>query len=236
MAEPLLLLPGLMADFRVFSHQIKAFGRERAIHLVPVSAATSVAVMAKEALENAPARFALAGHGLGAMVAMEILRQAPERVARIALLSCSPLAETPQDRAAREPRIVGAQAGRLAEIIQEEFPVTCLGPGPRRAAAAKKIADMAADLGGEIYLRQSRAMQRRPDQQKVLRTTRAPALILCGAHDTITPPRRHEFMAELMPSAELVVLEEAGHQPLLEAPEAVTAAMTHWLAAPYRLI
>lgn len=236
MAEPLVLLPGMMADAGVYAHQITAFGLERAIHLAPVCTASTVGAMAKEVLDGAPARFALVGHGLGGVVAMDILRQAPERVSRIALMNCTPLSETPQARAEREPRIVRAQAGRLIEAIGEEFPLTALAPTPARAAVAQYMTQMAAAMGADVYLRQSRAMQRRPDQQKVLRTARAPALILCGAYDTITPPRRHEFMAELMPSAELVVLEEAGHLPLLEAPEAVTEALASWLATPYRLV
>lgn len=236
MAEPLVLVPGLMADNRIFAHQVKGLGHDRAIHLAPPGRASSIPAMASAVLEAAPSRFALAGHGLGAMVAMDVLRQAPDRVARIALISCTPLAETPQDSAAREPRLIAARAGRLADAISEEFPARALAPGPGRLSVSALAADMAGDLGVDVYLGQSRAQQRRPDQQKVLRTTRAPALVLCGAHDTIHPPRRHEFMAELMHSAELVVLDDAGHLPLLESPQAVTVALSRWLAAPYRLV
>ncbi|SMX43517.1 alpha/beta fold hydrolase [Actibacterium lipolyticum] len=235
MAETLLLLPGMMSDARVFSDQILTFTRERAVQLAPVWQGGSVASMARELLEGAPKQFALVGHGLGGVIAMDVLRQAPERVSRVAFMSCTPLAETPQEAAAREPRIVSAQAGQLEKAVREEFPSASFAPGPMRAQAMNMAVNMASEIGPELFVRQSRALQRRPDQQKILRQLRAPALVLCGAHDTLTPLRRHEFMSELIPNATLEVIEDAGHLPLLEAPEAVTEALRKWLAAPFRL-
>lgn len=81
-------------------------------------------------------------------------------------------------------------------------------------------------------MRQSRALQRRRDQQKTLRGCKVPALVLCGVHDALCPVKRHTFMAELIPYAELRVIEGAGHLPTLEQPEATTAALRHWLAQP----
>lgn len=236
MTEPLVLVPGMMCDARVFSDQILAFNRERAVHLVPLCADGTIAAMARAALAGAPERFALAGHGLGGVVAMEMLRQAPQRVTRIALMSCTPLAETPQEAAAREPRIIRAQAGRLEDAIRDEIPASCLCPESNHEEVKVAIAEMARSLGPEVYLRQSRAMQRRPDQQVILRKLRAPALVLCGRYDPIFTPRRHEFMAALIQDATLEVIEYAGHMPLLEAPDAVTDALDRWLAAPYRLV
>ena len=92
--------------------------------------------------------------------------------------------------------------------------------------------DMAATLGPEVFIRQSRAMQKRRDKQAVLRRCRAPALVLCGAHDQLCPVQRHVSMAELIPYAELVVLEDAGHFPTLEQPAETTAALRTWLQQP----
>jgi pimeloyl-ACP methyl ester carboxylesterase len=96
----------------------------------------------------------------------------------------------------------------------------------------KTVMAMAQDLGPEVYVHQSRALQRRPDQQRTLRGVRAPTLILCGRHDGLTPVRRHELMASLISGATLEIVEEAGHLPTLEAPEATTAALARWLTGP----
>jgi pimeloyl-ACP methyl ester carboxylesterase len=91
---------------------------------------------------------------------------------------------------------------------------------------------MGMRFGADVFIRQSRALQRRPDQQKTLRKIRVPALVLCGAHDTLTPPRRHEFMSELIPYAQLRIIENAGHIPTLEAPRETNAALAEWFRQP----
>ncbi len=99
-----------------------------------------------------------------------------------------------------------------------------------RQAVLGQVFDMARDLGPDVFEDQSRALQRRPDYQATLRKAKTPTLILCGAHDKLTPVKRHEFMAELMPHARLTVLENAGHILTLEDPEAVNIALRDWLA------
>lgn len=234
--EPLVLIPGMMCDGRVFLDQITAFGADRAVQIASCGKHQSISLMAKHVLESAPAKFALAGHQMGGVVAMEVLRMAPDRVMRLAVMSCTPLAETPQEAAARETRIMQARAGHFDEVVRGEVPVSALAPGAGRMAVQASLTEILTAQGGGVFLAQSRAMQRRPDQQRLLRQLRGiPVMVLCGAHDTITPPRRHQFMAELTPHASLSVIETAGHVPPLESPKAVTAAMRQWLAAPYVL-
>jgi pimeloyl-ACP methyl ester carboxylesterase len=232
MPEPLVFLPGMMCDFRLFLPQLLAMGQERVISVAPISGASSVGALAALVLEGAPQRFALAGLSMGGIVAMEVLRRAPERVTRLALMDTNPLPETPQTAAAREPHIIGVQAGRLAEIMREEMKPRYLAPGPRRPEVLATVMDMALALGPQVFVAQSRALQRRPDQQKTLRQSRVPTLVLCGEHDALCPVKRHEFMAELIPNARLVVVPDAGHLPTLEQPEAVTEALRDWLAMP----
>jgi pimeloyl-ACP methyl ester carboxylesterase len=232
MSEPILLVPGMMSDARVFGPQIEDLSRDFALHIARVTRAESIREMAAEAVHHAPARFALVGLSMGGIVAMEILRRVPERVTRIALMSTTPLAETPEQAAWREPQIVKAQSGNLTDAMRAALPPDSLGPGAGRQRALAVVDAMAADLGPKEFVRQSRALQRRPDAQKVLRTTRAPALVLCGGHDQITPVKRHSFMAELIPYAELAVIEEAGHLPTLEAPQKVNMALRAWMDLP----
>lgn len=234
-AEPLVLVPGLMSDARVFSDQIMAFGSERAVHLAPVSDGRTISDMARKVLETAPPRFAVMGQGLGGLIAMDLIRIAPERVTRIAMISCTPLSETPQEAGAREDRIIAALAGRYEQVVRAEVPEAALAPGAGRAKVYRSLEVMLGAIGGEVFQRQSRALQRRRDQQKTLRRMHAPALVLCGAHDTLVAAQRYETMAEMIPHAVHSVIEDAGHMPLLEAPASVTAALRPWLSAPYRL-
>ncbi len=172
---------------------------------------------------------------MGGIVAMEILRRAPERITRIALMDTNPLPETPQTAAGREPQIIGARSGRLIEIMREEMKPNYLALGPQRVDVLNLVMDMATVMGPEVFVLQSRALQRRRDQQSTLRKCRVPALVLCGEYDALCPVKRHEFMAELIPYATLRVISNAGHLPTLENPGATTEAIYDWLAQPFVL-
>ncbi len=230
MIEPLVLVPGMMCDARLFLPQITAISADRAVMVAPITAGDRIEDIASNLLDQLPLRFALAGLSMGGIVAMEILRRAPGRISRICLMATSPLAETPTVAAAREPMIVGARAGRLAEVLRDALPPENLAPGAGRAAVLNQLDQMGRDLGPDVFIRQSRALQRRRDQQSTLRKCKVPTLILCGEHDGLTPVKRHSFMAELIPAAELTVIPDAGHIPSLETPDAVNEALRHWLS------
>ncbi len=232
MAEPLLLIPGMMCDARLFGPQIADFSAERAVHVACVTKCETIEEMAQAVLATAPEHFALAGLSMGGIVAMEVLRRAPERVTRVALMDTNSQSETPAVAASREPQIVGVMAGRLAEVMNDVMRPEYLGENSPRSEILALMQDMALALGEGEFVRQSRALQRRPDQQKTLRKIRMPALVLCGAEDKLTLPRRHEFMSELIPYATLRIIEGVGHVPTLEAPDATNAALRDWLNAP----
>ncbi|MEH6645076.1 alpha/beta fold hydrolase [Sulfitobacter sp.] len=235
MKEPLVLLPGMMCDARLFGPQIAELSNDTAVMVAPVTQGERIEEIASGLLDILPKRFALAGLSMGGVVAMEIMRRAPDRVSRIALIDTHPLAETPVVAANREPMIVKVRSGRLDEVMRSEIGASTLAPGPYRGEVLGLVMEMARTLGPEIYIRQARAMQRRKDQQATLRRCKVPALVMCGAYDTLCPVKRHEFMAELIPYAKLRVLDNAGHLPTLEQPEETTAALREWLAQPYVL-
>ncbi len=231
MGDPIIFVPGLMQDARAFLPQIVELGSRHAAHIF-VPDGESVEKLSESLLQHAPPRFALVGHGLGGVVGIDLLRRAPERVVRMVLIATDPLAEAPQVAAERETRTVAARAGRLKQAIAEEVPKGALADTPDRETVLALMQDMALGLGEGVYLRQTRAMQRRPDQQKTLRRCTVPTLFLTGAEDTLLPLRRTEFARDMMQSSVLQLIQDAGHLPMLEAPEAVTSALVAFLAGP----
>lgn len=226
---PLVLLPGMMCDARLFAPQIAAISGERAVQTAPIGAFDTIQDLAAAVLTNAPERFALAGLSMGGIVAMEVLRQAPDRVDRIALLDTNPKAEADAIKLMREPQIAKAQSGDLVQVMRDEMKPNYLTDGPHRAQILDLCLAMAETLGPRTFVNQSRALQTRPDQQGTLRNASCPALILCGRDDALCPVHRHELMAALMPHSQLHIVENAGHLPTLEQPDETTAALRRWL-------
>ncbi len=233
--EPLVIIPGLMADARLFLPQMVQLGADRAIQVALATKGDTVEQMSEIIVAGLPARFALLGHGLGGDIALDIIRRVPDRVSRVALMATDPLSEAPQAAAAREARIVAARSGRLSQAMREEIPLAALVEAPWRDEIMALVQDMAMGLGEGVFLRQSRALQRRPDHQKTMRRIKLPALVIAGEADTLVPMRRQEFTANLMPFGKLLVIEDAGHLSSLEQPEAVSAALLDFLGGPMML-
>ncbi|WP_417741769.1 alpha/beta fold hydrolase [Salipiger sp.] len=232
MAEPLVLLPDLMCDARLFGPQIADLSRDMAVMVAPINSGERVEEVASGLLDVLPRRFALAGLGLGGIISMELQRRAPDRVARLMLINTTPLADTPQQAAERDALIIKARAGRLDQAVQALIPPECYAPGPYKLEIQAMLMDMAQTLGAETFKRQVRVLQRRRDQQGTLRKLRVPVTVVCGAHDTLHPEKRQSFLAELIPGAKLEVVEEAGHLLPLEAPDRLSDLIREWMREP----
>ncbi|VAV91566.1 Hydrolase, alpha/beta fold family [hydrothermal vent metagenome] len=232
MQDPLVFLPGMMCDARLFAPQVADLGRVTSVTIAPTTHGERIEEIASNLLDQLPLKFALVGQSIGGVVAMELLRRAPDRVTRMALINTSSLAETPQSAAEYEPFIIKLRAGSLEETVRAMMPSEHLAPGPDRAQIMAQLIEMARDIGAEAIVRQLRAMQRRRDYQSVLRRCKVPALVLCGKHDAMMPVKRHSFMAELIPNAQLHVFETAGHLPTLECPVEVSTVLMGWLMQP----
>ncbi len=197
-------------------------------HYLPTGADT-MADLAARLLHDAPPRFALAGLSMGGIVAMEVLRQAPTRVERLALLHTNPCAEAPEMQAKRQGQINRALSGHLAAVIKTEMKPNYLAPGPDKGAILDLCRDMALSLGPEVFARQSRALRDRPDQRPTLAAFKGPALVLMGQHDRLCPLTRHQLMHRLMPQSRLTLIAGAAHLPTLENPKDATAELIRWL-------
>ena len=226
---PLVLLPGMMCDARLFGPQIAALSGQRTLICAQLSRRSSIEELASDILADAPRHFALAGLSMGGIVAMEMLRQAPDRVERVAFMDTNPLAEHDSLKTNRLHQMLRVRDGGLAEVMRDEMKPNYLADGPRHADILDLCMEMALDLGPEVFARQSAALRDRPDQKQTLENWDKPTLILTGAEDRLCPVHRHELMAELMPQATLTIIPDAGHLPTLERPYETHAALERWL-------
>lgn len=221
-----------MCDARVWATQMTVLSYERPVTVAPICNGDRIEEIASELLSCLPPKFAICGHGMGGAIALEVLRRAPDRVLRLALIGTNPLPDTPQEAADREPRMIGAKSGRFERMLEDDILPKFIGNSARRAQASADMYEMAMSLGPDIYARQERAMQRRRDQQLTLRKIMQPTLVLAGAEDQVVPLKRQEFLAEIIPYAKLHVLAGIGHMTMLEEPEATTEALYEWMRQP----
>lgn len=226
-AAPLLLLPGLMCDDRIWAPQLAAFPGARA---AAYGDADSLAEMARRALSAAPERFSLAGHSMGGRVALEVWRQAPERVARIAIFSTGVHALRAGEAEKRHALLeIGRDRG--FEALIEAWLPPMIGPDRRTdKGLVETMWAMCRDAGYDICERQIGALLGRPEVESLLPTITCPALVGVGVDDAWAPPAQHEPIAAAIPGATLEIYEHCGHMAPVEAPEAINAALRRWLA------
>lgn len=226
---PLVLIPGMMCDARMWGGVPQALAPRPIHHALPTAGETMSAIAAS-ILAAAPPRFALAGLSMGGIVAMEMLHQAPDRIERLALLDTNPLAERPEVRARRGPQVARAMAGDLDGVMAQDMVPSYLADATDGVTQALCM-DMARALGADVFRRQSLALRDRADRTDTLARFTGPALVLMGEHDRLCPRDRHDLMHRLMPQSRLVVIAGAGHLPPLERPEPTIAALKDWLTA-----
>ena len=225
----LILLPGMMCDARLFAPQIAVLQDSIRISVpLPVSA-PNMAQLAAEVLADAPDCFALGGVSMGGILAMEIIRQAPQRVTHLALIDTNPFAERDEVKARRTPQMDAARDGRLAAVMRDEMKPSYFTHRADNADLLDLTMAMATDLGPDAFIAQSLALRDRPDYEATLRHVTCSTLILCGRHDQLCPVERHEAMKAMIPHARLCIVEEAGHLPTIETPGIVTAALQELL-------
>ncbi len=234
---PLLLVPGLLNDARVWKNQTDALSGERDVRVAESTTHDSVAALAAEALARAPAaRFALAGFSLGGYVALEILRQAPERVAALALIDTGSRPDTVEATQVRRGMLDALDSATAGfDAVAATFLPRVVHPDRvDDALLADLLLSMARSVGAAAFARQQNAAIARPDSRPGLGAIRCPTMVLCGRQDTVTPLALSEEMASSIPDAKLVVLEACGHMSLLERPREVVDAMRAWLQAADR--
>ncbi|HEY7963659.1 MAG TPA: alpha/beta fold hydrolase [Steroidobacteraceae bacterium] len=233
MSEPLpiVLIPGLLLSPPLYAAQLPALWRRGPVTIAAHYCDDSMAAIAQRILAGAPPRFALVGLSMGGYISFEIMRQAPQRVARLALLDTMALPDTPEVSSARRTQMALAEAGRLDQVVDNLWP-RLVHPGRQGDRALRALIDaMAADVGSQGYLHQQRANISRPDSRPTLAGIRCPTLVLVGDQDALTPPERAVEIASGIAGARLVRVADCGHLSTLERPDEVTQALHGWLSA-----
>jgi pimeloyl-ACP methyl ester carboxylesterase len=227
---PLLLLPGLLCDAALWAGPVAALTAEAAPLVADLTLDDSVAAMAARALAAAPPRFALAGLSMGGYVALEIMRQAPGRVLRLALLDTSARADSEAQSRRRRGLISLAKRGQFKGVTPRLLP-QLVHPDRLEGPVAAEVMAMAERVGREAFLRQQAAILGRPESRPMLGEIAVPTLVGVGEADQLTPPELAEEMAAAIPGAVLRRFAGCGHLPPMEDPPAVAAALRAWLAA-----
>lgn len=223
MKPALLLLPGMMCDEWLFGPQVAAFSRSHEVHVGKLTGADTIGDIAKRVLQKIPyPKFSIVGWSMGGTVAMELMRQAGDRIDRIVLMNTSHQSDPPELRVVRRRQMKDVRAGKLREIINSEI-------GPNQLAIKNRsdqalldlLIDMALDHGEKAFISQSLALMIRQDYTETLRQWRKPVMLICGAEDAMCTPDDHQELAALLKHCELHVIKDAAHIPTLEQPQTV---------------
>lgn len=226
----LLLLPGLLCDARLWRDQVEGLADLADITVPDLTLDDSVGAMAARVLSQAPARFALGALSMGGYVAFEILRQAPQRVERLALLSTSARADPPKRAAVRRASLAMAERGRFAGVTRKLLP-QLVHASRVDTPVGEEVMAMAERVGRDAFLRQQRAILERPDSQPLLPTLSMPTVVGVGDDDRMTAPEESRILQTGIAGARLHVFTDCGHLPPMEKPRETNDLLRAWLTA-----
>ena len=226
----LMLLPGLLCDDALWTHQVASLGAVADVRVSDLTREDNIPDMARHVLARAPERFALAGLSMGGYVAQEIMRQAPDRVQRLALIDTNARADLPEQSKRRKALMGEAEHGQFIGIGPKLLPNLVHPDFAKDETIAATVLGMAARVGKDAFLRQQNAIMHRVDGRADLAHVTCPTLVLCGEDDALTPVKAHEEMvAAIGDNANLVIVPHCGHLSTIEQPDAVSAALLDWL-------
>jgi pimeloyl-ACP methyl ester carboxylesterase len=226
---PLVLVPGLLCSARLYAAQVAALWPFGQVAVADHRRDADMAAIAARILANAPPRFALVGLSMGGYIAFAMMRLAPERIVKLALLDSSARPDTPEQKVNREKSIVTAEAGKLNDIVETLIPRFLHRNRVNDEALKETVRTMASETGAEAFVRQTKAIKSRQDSRPLLSEIRCPALVLVGDGDELTPPELAKEIAGGISGARLTIIPDCGHLSTLEKPDAVNAALASWL-------
>jgi pimeloyl-ACP methyl ester carboxylesterase len=226
---PSVLIPGLLCSARLYAAQIPVLWPLGAVTVADHRHDDTLAAIAARLLENAPPRFALVGLSMGGYIAFEVLRQAPERVVKVALLDTGSRADDDARRAVRDNQVAMARSGRMAEVFEALWQVWVHPSRYADAELKREVHAMGQETGTDAFARQQAAMKSRPDSRPGLGAIRCPTLVLVGDSDQATPPELSREIVAGIPGSRLIVVPQCGHLSTMERPEVVNRALVEWM-------
>jgi pimeloyl-ACP methyl ester carboxylesterase len=226
---PVVLVPGLGCSPSLYAGQMPALWTFGPVTVADHRRADSMDAIARQILAEAPPRFALAGLSMGGYIALAILRLAPERVAKLALLDTGSRSDTPEASERRKASIARVQAGDFEVVMDSLWPILVHKDRQGDTALKRVVFEMAKIAGADAFMRQQQAIMTRPDSRPGLSSIRCPTLVLVGEGDQLTPPELSQEMVALIPNSRMVSVPDSGHLSTLERPEAVTKALVEWM-------
>jgi pimeloyl-ACP methyl ester carboxylesterase len=228
-ATPVVILPGLLEDADAFQHQIGHLRELAACTVADLTRADTIAGLAKEAIKQAPpGPFSLAGHSMGGYVALEIMRQAPERVTRLALLNTHARPDSP-DASENRKRLMDLAERDFKAVIQTLMQKLVAEDDLKDLEITGTITEMALGIGKDAFQRQERAIIGRIDSRPHLANIRCKTLVLAARKDQLMPVELLEELARGIPRSTLAIVEDSGHMASLEQPEEVAQLLEAWL-------
>jgi pimeloyl-ACP methyl ester carboxylesterase len=228
---PIVLVPSLNGSARLYAPQLAELWRLGPVTIADHTRDDTMAAIARRILDTAPPRFHYIGLSMGGYLAFEIMRQAPERVAKLAVLDTSARADVAEIRELRRERMLLAESGRFDQVIETTWE-PLVHPSLRAGGALKAIhVAMCRDIGPQAYVRQQKACLARVDSRPMLGAIHCPTLVIVGAEDEPTPPELAEEIAGGIPGARLIKVPECGHFSTIERPEIVTRELVAFLHA-----
>jgi len=227
-----ILLPGLASDAALWRHQVPALhAAGHSVHVSDAHArADTLSGMAHALLADHDGPLVLVGTSMGGILALEVFRQAPHRLAALALLGSSARPDTPQMIRLRSAAVQEFEQGRVDDILLANVPFAFHPSRQGDMALVSDYFEMVRCAGAAQLVRQNRAIMARPDSRPLLRRLRCPVLVVCGDADALTPPECSQEIAAAVLQAELHVLPACGHLLTWERPAEVNALLLAWLS------
>ena len=229
MKYPLVFIPGMMCDSRLFQPQINEFSKQYLVCITPASHSDSIEKISLEILSQLPKKFTLIGLSMGGILAMEIIKKVPERVMKIVLMDTNFKSETSEIKSKRIPQINLVNEGKLEAVMKKQILQNYLFKNKKNQQILELCLKMAKDLGKEIFINQSKALTTRQNYKETLKNINVPSLIICGRYDRLCPIDVHREMESLIQNSTLEIIPDAAHLPTLEQPLYLNKILNKWL-------